>query len=208
MESPAAGALVELENVSLATPTGTILKRGLSFCLKPGELAIVTGPNGCGKSTLLKAIVGLLTPVAGKVKLNLPLGHIAFFPQLQNISVHLPLVLRDVLALGVTDLDESKVVSLGLLEKATLDLAWNTASGGERNRTLLTQLLLREPALLLLDEPLNHLDMESRTRMTEVISEFLLQKPNPGAVVLVSHEPAENFSDPRIKKFEIAFSRE
>ena len=83
----------------------------------------------------------------------------------------MPFSLRDVLNVAVAATDDD-LVSPGLLTKDQLDLGWNSASGGEKRRTLLTRALLLKPALVVLDEPFNHLDQASRNVMVSAIGRF------------------------------------
>jgi len=81
-----------------------------------------------------------------------------------------------------------QILKIGLLDAPHLGLAWNTASGGERKRTLLTRTLLQGPELLLLDEPMNHLDYASQERVKHALSAFLADHKNKTrGIVLVSH---------------------
>jgi ABC-type molybdenum transport system ATPase subunit/photorepair protein PhrA len=70
-------------------------------------------------------------------------------------------------------LSSDRIVQLGLLRPEQLHLDWNTASGGERKRALLSRLLLQDPTLLILDEPFGHLDPESYILVIRAIERFL-----------------------------------
>ena len=187
----AESALVTASDLGYATPDGRVLARGLSFRLENGDCLLVGGPNGSGKSTLLRVLLGRVPATTGALSVRAARGKTGILPQLQNNDFHLPLTLRDVLEVSVgAELSEEDVLRIGLLESAQLGLAWNTASGGEKKRTLLTRLLLQSPSLLLLDEPMNHLDRDSRERVAKAVTEFLRGRGGmgPRAVVMVSHE--------------------
>lgn len=181
--------LVEAVSLTYAAPGGRVLGRDLNFSLLPGELLVLSGPNGSGKSTLLSILLGDLRPLSGQLATRVLRSRLAVIPQLQNIEFHLPVTLRDVLEVSrPLGLDESAVEAIGLLKKEQLDLAWNTSSGGERQRTLMTRALLQDPQLLILDEPFNHLDTASQTKILETLAAFLhKQTDHPRAAVLVSH---------------------
>jgi ATPase subunit of ABC transporter with duplicated ATPase domains len=183
--------LVSAKDLSYATPDGRVLARGISFNLEDGDCLVVGGPNGSGKSTLLRVLLGRANASSGALSMHVARGKTAILPQLQNNDFHLPLTLRDLLEISVgASVGADEIARIGLLEPAHLSLAWNTASGGEKKRALLTRLLLQSPSLLLLDEPMNHLDRESRERVTKAVSNFLRGhgEKTPRAVVMVSHE--------------------
>lgn len=180
--------LVSAEGLSFGFGQRTLVN-ALSFKLAPQELLLVSGPNGAGKSSLLQIVLGF-PPVqvfTGKLDLAVASNEIAWIPQMENPEFHLPLTLRDVLDISVNRrLDEKEVLDFGLLRPEHLKHSWNQASGGERKRTLITRALLHHPRLLLLDEPLNHLDVESRAIVTQGLSKYLAS--GRGAAIVVSHD--------------------
>ena len=181
-------SLVEAQDLSFGFGSRTLVS-GLSFTLNAQELLLVSGPNGVGKSSLLQVILGFAPAKisAGKLNLAVASNEIAWIPQMENPEFHLPLTLRDVLDISVPGrLDESAVLELGLLRREHLRHSWNQASGGERKRTLITRALLHHPRLLLLDEPLNHLDLESRAIVTQGLSRYLAS--GKGAAIVDSHD--------------------
>lgn len=182
-------ALLSAADLAYGWGNGAPFAQGIGFDLKAGEVLVIHGPNGSGKSTLLKVLLGQ-HPKKGRVELGVAREKLAILPQLQNLHFHLPVTLGDVLEISVPGVfDERKALDCGLLEKRHLSLAWNTASGGERKRTLLTRLLLQNPRLLFLDEPLNHLDQESKLLVLKAMRDFLRQGER--ALVWISH--AEGF---------------
>jgi len=184
--------LLDIKNLAFG-PEGNLLQDDLSFSVQPGQLTLISGPNGCGKSTLLRVILGQMQKLAGEVNFSIDRKNIGFIPQLENTEVHLPLVLSDVLRISSNGkLDREKVRSFGLLDPDILNIAWNTASGGERKRTLLTRTLMGDPQLLILDEPMNHLDPESRKVMMQTIVDFLSNstEERPRAALMVCHHSA------------------
>jgi len=184
-------ATLVVENLRLATPAGRRLLGGLSFTLNPGEILVLTGANGLGKSTLLKAVLGAVQPAVGRIELGVPRKRLGYLPQLHNTALHLPMTLFDVVRIHQSvGVGESAVTGVGLLQPPHLRLGWNTASGGERQRALLTSLLLQEPELLLLDEPLNHLDAEGRAEVMGLLERYVQQPRSYGrvaAILMVSH---------------------
>ncbi|MDM7918713.1 MAG: ABC transporter ATP-binding protein [Methanosarcina sp.] len=143
--------------------------RGLSFSLKKGEILAIIGPNGAGKSTLLKVISGFLKPTEGKVMFEgkdiiaIPahrragLG-IGYF--IQGGKVFPSLTVRENLELGGTGLDTEtrknrteSVLGMFYNLKSLLERRAGLLSGGERQAVAMAMMLVRNPKLLLLDEP-------------------------------------------------------
>jgi ATPase subunit of ABC transporter with duplicated ATPase domains len=183
--------MLEASGLGYGVPRGPWLAREVSFRLESGQTLLVTGPNGSGKSTLLRVILGHHRAREGKLRIGVPPGRIGILPQLQNTAFHLPLTLGDVLRIARRGrFDQEAALAIGLLEREQLGLAWNTSSGGERKRTLLTRILLQSPELLLLDEPLNHLDRASHERVRQALNRYLSGgEGKKRAIVLVSHDP-------------------
>lgn len=187
--------VLRVENLSYATPLGRPLQSGLTLSVSSGQLLLISGTNGSGKSTFLRILMKEIMPKAGTFRCSIPLEQVEYLPQLENMEVHFPLTLKEVLSISQTGpISWDAVDAIGLLDREQLNTAWNAASGGERKRALLTRTLLRGPSLLVLDEPLNHLDKSSRTAMSKVLAEFLLgaSETSPRAVVMVCHQGLEN----------------
>ena len=181
----AANPLLSVKDLAYHAPDGRPLVAGLSYDLMPGDIVAITGPNGTGKSTLLKIIMGELKAARGSVTFaNKSVGYLS---QLHNREFHIPLSLADVLSLGVPGrFHPAAATGLVLLTLSELNLAWNTASGGERQKTLLTQVLMPQPQVLILDEPMNHLDSVTRAKLYPVLREFVATGKR--AILMVCHE--------------------
>jgi len=191
--------VLHLQDVTYSTPAKRVLGQRITVTLDAGEILLITGPNGSGKSTLIDLILGRGTPDAGTVRLNVPVSDIGFLPQLQDNETHMPLSLRNVvgLALGRKASDE-EIITIGLLEQDHLSLAWNSASGGEKRRTLLTRTFLQNPALIILDEPFNHLDISSRALIVSGLQQFLALQNK--CVIVCTHESfGQDFPDTALR---------
>lgn len=183
-------------------PVGGIVARGLTrrfdgravldqvdFSVAPGEFVVLLGKSGTGKSTLLRLIAGLDTPSDGSLRVN---GEIAMAFQDARL-----LPWRKVWRNVVFGLDgkpsEGNQRSLEVLEEVGLDAkanAWPlTLSGGEAQRASLARALVRDPQVLLLDEPFGALDALTRITMQELV--IRLWETRQPAVVMVTHDVAE-----------------
>lgn len=162
------------------------LVRNLSFELYPSQLLWISGPNGAGKSTLIRVILNQGWIESGILERHVDQKQIGYLPQLQNRQFHLPVTLRDIVVTAVAGpLSSDEIVQFGLLRPEQLHLGWNTASGGERKRALLTRLLVQDPTLLILDEPFGHLDAESYTLVIQAIKRFLTDSSGRSKSVLI-----------------------
>jgi sulfonate transport system ATP-binding protein len=160
---------------------------GLDLDIAPGEVVALLGRSGTGKSTLLRILAGLDDEVTGEVLVAKRRTVVFQEPRLLPWSrvvenVRLGLKGRDMGQRAAAALGE-----VGLIDKAN---AWPvTLSGGEAQRASLARALVREPELLLLDEPFGALDALTRLKMHALLGE-LLRRHQP-SVLLVTHDVDE-----------------
>ena len=177
--------LASLKNISLSLQGKTILL-DVSLELQAGKVLTIIGPNGAGKSTLIRILLGLQKPDSGDIWKK-PKLRIGYVPQKININALMPLTVKRFIALsGVTNKD--KIMSA--LKEAGIDKLENQAiqqlSGGEFQRALIARALLREPELLVLDEPAQGVDVLGQAELYEQISKL---KDSYGfGVIMVSHD--------------------
>jgi len=163
--------------LSRSEPRHPLLDR-VSFAVAGGEFVGILGPSGCGKSTLIKALAGLSTPSEGDILFN---GYsraeassriralTGYLPQDVNVSLHDDLTLaeeiRSFLAIHKASEPRDSAFVENLLEEFELDknAKVGTLSGGQRRRAALLLARLRNPAILLLDEPAAGLDRATET---------------------------------------------
>lgn len=158
-----------------------VLFTELSFSLKPGEKAVLIGPNGCGKSTLLRMIAGLETLDSGRIWRS-PSMKMGYQEQELRLINEERTVLEE---LADSSADQKAVRNLlaGLLFKGEdVHKPCAVLSMGERVRVVLAKMLMSDCDLLLLDEPTNYLDLATRERLEEALMAF------QGAVIIVSHD--------------------
>ena len=211
--------LVALQDVSISHEGAPLFEK-FSAHINPGCVHLVSGPNGVGKSTLLKHLASPffqtqkhstagLGQRSGNITYTQKPMKIEYLSQLQNTHCFLPMTINDSLEWVRGSPDNSEFISemildSGLVDKGMLNRAWNSASGGERMRALLGRALLRNPQLLLLDEPLNHLDVAGRNSLENVLVRYL-NRFTDAAVVLVSHQHAlhRNLWDERLHSWNL-----
>lgn len=170
-----------LHNVSKRYPH-RLLFGGVQQLIRKGERVSLVGPNGCGKSTLLKIIVGEIQPDSGSVSLGSRV-RVGYFSQ-EHEGLHpQDSLLEHVIRAADCTLEEARTW-LGRMLFSGDDVFKKVAdlSGGEKARLSLLNLLLTGANLLVLDEPTNHMDMESRVVVEDLLSGF------EGTILMVSHD--------------------
>lgn len=153
----------------------------------PGEFVALLGRSGTGKSTLLRILAGLDRDAKGEVRVARRRTVVFQEPRLLPWSRVIDNVSLGLRGGGVGERARSALAECGLLDRAG---AWPvTLSGGEAQRANLARALVREPELLLLDEPFGALDALTRLKMHRLLH-ALWQRHRP-AVLLVTHDPDE-----------------
>jgi zinc/manganese transport system ATP-binding protein len=177
--------VIALDHATLHVGDRAVLSN-VSFAIEAGEFIGVLGPNGAGKTTLMRAILGLVSPSGGSIKVfgrspQRGSADIGYLPQLRTVLPDLRVRGRDFIASSLNgerwglpplrDSDggaiEETLEAVGARDLAARPLS--DMSGGERQRLLLAQALIGQPKLLLLDEPLISLDARHQEVAIEVV---------------------------------------
>jgi zinc transport system ATP-binding protein len=181
----AAPPLIELAGLHVAFGARIALS-DVSLSLGAGEIVTIIGPNGAGKTTLLRVALGLQRADAGTVRRR-PGLRVGYVPQRLAIDETLPLTVRRFLALVPGARPPAMAAALTETGAShTLDLPLQTLSGGELQRVLLARALLREPELLVLDEPAQGVDVTGQAELFALIRR--IRDQTGCGVLLVSHD--------------------
>jgi len=187
MTGPAPGGpLVQARGVGVRIGRHELLS-GVDLELSPGEILSLIGPNGAGKTTLVRVLLGVLKPSAGRV-VRRPGLVVGYVPQRLHLDPTLPLPVRHFLALGSRRRDPAPLraalaeVGAGHLERALM----SELSGGEFQRATLARALLRDPDLLILDEPAQGVDFTGQLELYALIER--VRDERGCGVLLVSHD--------------------
>ena len=180
--------LAALDRIELAFD-GTPVLRGISLTIREGEFISLIGRSGCGKSTLLRIIAGLLEPTAGTVEATA-----AQAMGFQDSRLVPWIRLWDNVTLGLRGNKASRrAVARRALDQVQLGDhmdAWpSELSGGQAQRASLARALVREPELLLLDEPFGALDSLTRFDMQDLLAGLCAR--HHWGVLMVTHDIAE-----------------
>ena len=185
--APAPAGTVALTRGLSRSFGGQVVLDDLDLDIRSGEFVAMIGRSGTGKSTLLRALAGLDREVTGELAVRAPVSVVFQEPRLvpwKRVWANVSLGLRADDARGVA---RSALDEVGLAARAG---AWPlTLSGGEAQRAALARALVREPGLLLLDEPFSALDALTRISMHGLV--LSLWERHQPAVLLVTHDVDE-----------------
>lgn len=177
--------LVKAQGLSVCR-NGRWLIRDVDLAVARGEIVTLIGPNGGGKSTTAKAILGLMKADRGSVWRARAL-RIGYVPQQLSIDWTFPLSVRRLMTLTAPQPDTAIRDALAEVEIAHLiDAPVQSLSGGEFQRALLARAIIREPDLLVLDEPVRGIDFNGEIAMYDLIAQ-VRGRLNCG-VLLISHD--------------------
>ncbi|MGC8936649.1 MAG: ABC transporter ATP-binding protein [Candidatus Methanomethylicaceae archaeon] len=194
---------VEVEHISFGYGNGIVLQ-DVNLTASEGEILCILGPNGAGKSTLVKIMAGILKPQSGRVLLNgEDIGRLSM-QSLSRIVGYVPQGMKTVFSTTVfesiltarlpyinwspskTDLKKTEEV-IKKLNLGRLAFRYtNEISGGEWQKVMLAMALVKEPSLLLLDEPTSNLDLKHQVEVMNLIRD--LAKNEKMTVVATTHD--------------------
>lgn len=189
--------MLSLNQLSYHPPaTPDPILKGVNLTLPPQEMGLIVGPSGSGKSTLLEIMAGLATQTAGTVQWRDQVLQPEELQQLAGLVFQFPerhfccdTVLRE-LRFGHPELSTSQLEdtlrAVGLSD-IPLGTAPHALSGGQQRRLSLAVQLVRQPSLLLLDEPTAGLDWSMRSQLASLLAEL----KQHWSLLVVTHDPSD-----------------
>lgn len=176
--------LLEAHGLLFRRHDRTILD-GIDLTVKRNHITTLIGPNGAGKTTLVRLLLGLTPPDQGSVT-RAPQLRIGYMPQKLHLEASLPLTVKRFLELGNVDnhciIDSVKRVGM----EHVLHSPMQSLSGGETQRILLARALLRSPQLLVLDEPVQGVDVTGQAALYQLIAD--IRRETECGVLMISHD--------------------
>jgi len=194
MTNAAAEPLVTLDDVSAGYQDVLVL-HDVNLTVRQTDFTGVVGPSGAGKTTLLRLLLGMLDPVAG-ARITRPDLRVAYVPQLETVDWNFPVTVMECVLMARTEhrvwpwpSRAERRDALSVLDRLGIkDLAERhirELSGGQQQRMFLARALLREPHLLLLDEPTSGVDVNTRHDVLHLLGD--LHQDGMG-IVLTTHD--------------------
>ncbi len=195
---------IQVENLTVEF-NGSLALDDVSFEAGPGTLVSVVGPNGSGKSTLMRALVGLVPPTSGSIRINglSPMkarGQIAYVPQREHVNWRFPIAAYDVVMQGRTrsiglfklpGRTDREIVQQSLERVHMQDRASalvHELSGGQRQRVFVARGLAQEASIILLDEAMSGVDATSQETLFQVFGEL---RDEGKTIAVATHDLAE-----------------
>jgi zinc transport system ATP-binding protein len=176
--------LIRAENLTVSRGGQPVVDK-ISLTVNAGEIVTLVGPNGAGKSTLIRALLRLIDCDSGVIQRK-PGVTIGYVPQQLEIDPTMPIDVRQFLRLGELSSEEDMKRALEEVGvAAVIDTPMQGLSGGETRRVLLARALLRDPDLLVLDEPTAGVDFGGQAELYELIR--TIRDSRQCGVLLVSH---------------------
>lgn len=179
-----AETLIQLKKIGKHYRHNNVLS-DIDLTVNKGQIITLIGPNGAGKTTLVKLVLGLIEPDKGKV-IRHPNLRIGYMPQKLHIDPTLPITLGRFLTLSEPDTQ----MCLNALKEVGIEKHMNSPlqslSGGEMQRALLARAILRKPNFLVLDEPVQGVDVAGQEALYKLITQ--LRDRLPCSILMVSHD--------------------
>jgi zinc transport system ATP-binding protein len=190
-----------IENLSIRLGESDILSN-VSFQLQEGDFLVVIGPNGAGKTTLLNSLLGLVPPSRGSVRVfeqppdEVPPSSIGYVPQVKTLDRNFPALAIELVISGLRHRwpsligGKDRAAAIDALKQVGADhlagrpLGW--LSGGELQRVYLARSFVRQPRLIILDEPATGIDLVGATDMYRILEGYRSERN--ATILMVTHD--------------------
>lgn len=188
--------ILEVENIKVSYSNHIALEN-INFKIEEGEYVCLVGENGSGKSTLIKTIVGLLKQEEGEVGLNISLDEVSYLSQTNLKDLNFPATSKEIIMSGLqkhgkipfyTKKDKdtyAKVIKQLKIEDIQYKRIGDL-SGGQKQRVLIARALIKEPKLLILDEPATGLDYNITKELYKILEKQ--NKENKMTIIMATHD--------------------
>lgn len=188
-----------VNNLSLGYD-GTAVSENINFQVNKGDYLCIVGENGSGKSTLMKTVLGLQTPLSGKIITGdgLKKNEIGYLPQQTITQKDFPASVKEIVLSGCQSRcglrpyynKEEKKLAAKAIEKMRIEAlasrCYRELSGGQQQRVLLARAMCATQKMLLLDEPVSGLDPKVTSEMYHLI--YDLNRKDGITVIMISHD--------------------
>ena len=172
----------------------------INFSIDEGEYVCVIGENGSGKSTLIKTIMGLKKEDKGSVKINVSLDDVSYLAQSDLTKIDFPATAKEIIMTGTQkhnklpfytkeDKENFRDVIKKLNIEAIINKRIGDLSGGQKQRVLLARCLIKNPKLIILDEPFAGLDAKITKELYKILSK--LNKEKNITIIMATHDIEE-----------------
>lgn len=169
----------------------------INFKVNQGEYVCFIGENGSGKSTLIKTIMGLKKENKGKITLNLDRDEVSYLEQGDLKKIDFPATAKEIIMTGTQkhnkipfytkqDKEKFKKVVSDLKIEDIVNKRIGDLSGGQKQRVLLARALIREPKLIILDEPSTGLDVNITRELYKILEK--LNKEQNVTIIMATHD--------------------
>lgn len=196
---------LEIKNINKTFEKRKVLD-DINFTINDGEFLSILGPSGCGKTTLLRIIIGLLTPDSGTVMKNgeditnlhpskrnmgIVFQNYALFENMTVIqNVEYALKIDSKTKKDARELAKAMLERMGLTEHANKKP--NQLSGGQQQRVAIARTLVKNPDIILFDEPMSALDVATRLMLRDELKN--IQKEFKTTMIYITHDQEEAFA--------------
>ena len=188
--------ILEVKDLKVSYSNHTALEN-VSFTVKEGEYVCLVGENGSGKSTLVKTIVGLHKQDEGSVDIKISLDEVSYLAQTNLKDLNFPATAKEIILSGTQkhlkfpfyskkDKELYKKVIKELKIEDIQSKRIGDLSGGQKQRVLIARALIRQPKLLILDEPSTGLDYNITKELYGILSE--LNKNQNMTIIMATHD--------------------